>query len=69
MALTDTEIKRAKTKGKAYGIRDGGGLYLWITPPGWKIVALEVQVSGQGKTHVLRQVSRRQSSHRQEPPP
>jgi Arm DNA-binding domain len=37
MALTDTEIKRAKTKGKAYGIRDGGGLYLWITPPGGKL--------------------------------
>jgi integrase len=37
MALTDTEIKRAKTKGKAYGMRDGGGLYLWITPPGGRL--------------------------------
>ena len=37
MALSDTEIKRAKTKQKAYGIRDSGGLYLWITPAGGKL--------------------------------
>jgi hypothetical protein len=37
MALTDTEIKKAKTKGKAYGMRDGSGLYLWITPSGGRL--------------------------------
>jgi integrase len=35
--LTDTEIKRAKTKDKAYMMSDGGGLYLWVTPPGGKL--------------------------------
>ncbi len=34
MALTDTEIKRAKPRVNAYGMTDGGGLYLWITPSG-----------------------------------
>jgi hypothetical protein len=34
MALTDTKIKRAKRKEKAYGMRDGCELYLWITPAG-----------------------------------
>ncbi|MHB1673171.1 MAG: tyrosine-type recombinase/integrase [Acidobacteriaceae bacterium] len=37
MALSDTEIKRAKAKQKAYSIRDCGGLYLWITPAGGKL--------------------------------
>ena len=29
MALTNTEIKRAKSKEKAYSLNDSGGLYLW----------------------------------------
>jgi Arm DNA-binding domain len=37
MALTDTEIKKAKTRDKAYRMSDGGGLYLWVTPPGGKL--------------------------------
>ena len=37
MALTDTEIKKAKAKVKAYGLNDSGGLYLWITPPGGRL--------------------------------
>ena len=37
MALTDTMIKKAKAKEKAYRISDGGGLYLWVTPPGGKL--------------------------------
>lgn len=37
MALTDTGIKRAKTKEKPYGMRDGGGLFLGITPPGGRL--------------------------------
>jgi hypothetical protein len=33
MALTDTEIRRAKAmEEKVYNISDGGGLYLWISP-------------------------------------
>jgi len=37
MALTDTEIKRAKVTEKAYSLNDAGGLYLWITPDGGKL--------------------------------
>ena len=37
MALTDTEIKRAKVKEKAYTLNDAGGLYLWITPAGGRL--------------------------------
>jgi len=37
MALTDTEIKKAKAKEKAYSLNENGGLYLWITPVGGKL--------------------------------
>jgi integrase len=37
MALTDTEIRRAKRKEKAYRMSDSGGMYLWVTPAGGKL--------------------------------
>lgn len=37
MALTDTEIRKAKAKDSAYRMSDGGGLYIWITPAGGKL--------------------------------
>lgn len=37
LALTDTEIKRAKGADEAYRMPDAGGLYLWITPSGGKL--------------------------------
>jgi hypothetical protein len=37
MALTDTEIKKAKARDKAYSMGDGGGMYLWVTPAGGKL--------------------------------
>ena len=37
MVLTDTEIRKAKGRAYAYRMSDGGGLYLWITPPGGKL--------------------------------
>jgi integrase len=37
MALTDTGIKAATAKEKAYPLSDGGGLYLWVTPAGGKL--------------------------------
>lgn len=37
MALTDTEIRKAKSKEKAYRVSDGGGLYVWVTPAGGKL--------------------------------
>ena len=37
MALTDTEIRKAKVRDTAYRLSDGGGLHLWITPAGGKL--------------------------------
>lgn len=37
MPLTDTEIRKAKPKEKAYRLSDGTGLYLWVTPAGGKL--------------------------------
>ena len=37
MALTDTEIKRAKGTEEPYRLPDAGGLFLWVTPPGGKL--------------------------------
>jgi hypothetical protein len=37
MALTDTEIRRAKKKEKPYKLSDGGNLFLWVTPSGGKL--------------------------------
>ncbi|MGA9671484.1 MAG: integrase arm-type DNA-binding domain-containing protein [Terracidiphilus sp.] len=37
MPLTDVEIRRAKTKDKAYRMSDSGSLYLWVTPSGGKL--------------------------------
>jgi integrase len=37
MALTDTEIRKAKAKDRAYRMGDTGGLYLWNTPAGGKL--------------------------------
>jgi len=37
MALTDTEIRKAKAIDKAYRMSDGGGLYLWVTAAGGKL--------------------------------
>jgi integrase len=36
MALTAREIQAAKPREKAYGLADGGGLSLWVTPIGQK---------------------------------
>ena len=37
MALTDTEIKRAKPANEPYRMADTGNLYLWVTPSGGKL--------------------------------
>ncbi|MGO8720556.1 MAG: Arm DNA-binding domain-containing protein [Acidobacteriaceae bacterium] len=42
MALTDTAVRKAKTKDTAYRLSDGGGLYLWMTPAGGQALALEI---------------------------
>jgi hypothetical protein len=37
MALTDIQVKKAKTKDKPYRLSDSGGMYLWLTPAGGKL--------------------------------
>jgi len=49
VALSDTEIKRAKAKQKVDSIRDSGGLYLWITPAGGKLWRWAYRYDGKEK--------------------
>jgi hypothetical protein len=49
MALTDTEIRRAKTKTSACRMSDGGGLYLFVTPPGGKLWRWKYRFEGREK--------------------
>ncbi len=49
MALTDTEIRKAKAKGKAYRMSDGGGLYLFVTAPGGKLWRWKYRFEGREK--------------------
>jgi hypothetical protein len=47
--LTDTEIKKAKARDKAYSLGDGGGMYLWITPAGGKLWRWSYRSEGKEK--------------------
>jgi integrase len=47
--LTDTEIKKAKAKEKAYSMGDGGGLYLWVKPTGGKLWRWSYRFDGKEK--------------------
>jgi integrase len=49
VALTDTEIRKAKAKDSAYRMSDGGGLFLWITPPGGKLWRWKYRFEGREK--------------------
>jgi integrase len=49
MALTDTVIRKAKTKDAAYRLSDGGGLYLWISPTGGKLWRWKYRFDGREK--------------------
>jgi hypothetical protein len=49
VALTDTEIRKAKAKGKAYRMSDGGGLYLLFTAPGVKLWRWKYRFEGREK--------------------
>lgn len=44
--LTETQIKNAKPKDKDYKLFDGGGLYLLITPKGYKWWRLKYKIDG-----------------------
>lgn len=49
MALTDTEIKRAKTRVRAYRLSDGGGLYIVVTTAGGKLWRWKYRFQGAEK--------------------
>jgi hypothetical protein len=49
MALTDLEIKKAKTKERPYKLSDGGNMYLWITPAGGKLWRWVFRCEGKAK--------------------
>ncbi len=49
MALTDTEIRKAKAKGKPYRLSDGGGLYLFVTPASSKLWRWKYRFEGREK--------------------
>jgi hypothetical protein len=53
VALTDTEIKKAKASEKAYSKADGGGLYLRVTPPGGKLWRWSYRFGGKEKLMTL----------------
>jgi integrase len=49
VALTDTEIRRAKLKDHAYKLIDGGGLYLLVTPAGGRLWRWKYRYEGKEK--------------------
>ena len=49
MALTDTEIRKARVGCKAYRLSDGGGLYLFVTPAGGKLWRWKYRFDGREK--------------------
>ena len=50
MALTDTEIKKAKLLEKPYKLSDGAGLYIWVTPSGGRKWRASYRHNGKQKT-------------------
>jgi integrase len=53
MALTDTQIRNAKPKGKAYKLSDGGGMYLLVMPDGRRYWRLDYRFAGKRRTVAL----------------
>ena len=53
MALTDTEIKKAKPKDKVYRMSDGGRMYLLVTPSSGKLWCWGYRFQGKEKLMAL----------------
>src|SRR5438270_5888 len=53
MALTDTRIRSAKPKAKAYKLADGGGMYLLVGPDGRCYWRLDYRFAGKRRTLAL----------------
>ncbi len=50
LPLSDKQISKAKSSGKDYALRDGGGLYLVVTPTGGKLWRLDYRFAGKRLT-------------------
>ena len=53
MTLTDTRIRNAKPKAKAYKLGDGGGMYLLVKPDGARYWRLDYRFAGKRRTLAL----------------
>jgi integrase len=53
MTLTDTRIRNAKPKAKAYKLSDGGGMYLLVKPDGARYWRLDYRFAGKRRTLAL----------------
>jgi integrase len=53
MALTDTRVRNAKPKAKAYKLSDGGGMYLLVMPDGRRYWRLDYRFAGKRRTLAL----------------
>jgi integrase len=53
MALTDTAVKNAKARDKAYKLTDGDGMYLYVTTKSQKYWRLDYRIHGRRKTLAL----------------
>mgnify|MGYP003344112503 CR=1 FL=1 len=53
MALTDAALRNAKPREKLYGLADGKGLYLFVTPAGGKSWRLKYRYNGKQKDLTL----------------
>jgi Arm DNA-binding domain len=46
MALTDTEVRKSKPRSKPYRLTDAGGLHLFVTPRGGKLLRWKFRFRG-----------------------
>ena len=53
MMLTETEIRNARPREKAYKLSDGGQMYLYVTPAGGKSWRLDAVIDGKRATLTL----------------
>ncbi len=53
MALTNLEIQQAKRKEQSYRLKDGGGLYVWVTDAGGKLWRWDYRMDNRQKTMTL----------------
>src|SRR6516165_10272425 len=53
MALTDTHVRNAKPRSRAYKLSDGGGMYLHVRPDGARYWRLDYRFARKRRTLAL----------------